>query len=99
MTKKIMSQNGRDKKENKENTTANTASTETSEYINDTKRESANKTKNENAFFTPVKKIKFHSYIHKTPKKKNRIQEYDDLPIVGKNLINIFESMQIKNLE
>ena len=93
MTKKIMSQNGMNKEENKEHTSANTASTESSEYSNNSKREYANKTKNENAYCTPMKKIKFHSYIHKTPKKKNRIQHYDDLPIVGKNLINIFESM------
>ena len=93
MTKNIMSQKGMDKDENKEHVTANTASTESSEYSNDSKRESANKTKNENDFCTPMKKVKFHSYIQKTPKKKNRIQQYDDLPIVGKNLINIFESM------
>ena len=93
MTKKIMSQNGMNKDEKKENTAENTTCTESSEYSNSSKRESANKTKNENAYRTPMKKIKLHSYIHKTPKKKNRIQQYDNLPIVGKNLMNIFESM------
>ena len=88
-----MSQNGMDKDENKEHTAANTACTESSEYSNDSKKEYDNKTKNENPFCTPMKKIKFHSSILNTPKKKNRIQQYDDLPIVGKNLINIFESM------
>ena len=93
MTKKIMSQNGMDKEENKEHTAANTAPTESSEYSNDSKRESTNKVQNENAFCTPLKKVKFHSYIHHTPKKKNRILQYDDLPIVGKNLMEVFESM------
>ena len=93
MTKKIMSQNGMNKDEKKEHTTENTTYTESSEYSNGSKRESANKTKIENAYRTPMKKIKFHSYILKTPKKKKRIQQYDDLPIVGKNLMNIFESM------
>ena len=93
MTKKLMSQNGMDNGENKDHPPANTASTESSENANESKKESANKTKNENAFCTPIKKVKFHSYIHKTPKKKKRIQQYDGLPIVGKNLINIFESM------
>ena len=88
-----MSQKEMDKDENKEHATANTGSTESSEYSNDSKKESVKKAKNEKGFCTPMKKIKFHSYIQKAPKKKNRIQHYDDLPIVGKNLINIFESM------
>ena len=93
MSKKIMSQNGIEKDENKEHMAANTASTESSEYYYESKKESDNKTKNQNAFYTPIKKVKFHSYILQTPKKKNRIIKYDDLPIIGKNLINIFESM------
>ena len=93
MTKRIMSQNVMDKDENREITTGITAPTESSEYSNDSESNSSNQKSNENAFCTPIKQIKFHSDIQQTPKKKNRFMQYDDLPIVGKNLIIIFESM------
>ena len=88
-----MSQNGMNKDENIEITVEITAPTESSEYSNDSESNSSNQKSNENAFCTPIKQIKFHSDIQQTPKKKNRFMQYDDLPIVGKNLIIIFESM------
>ena len=49
--------------------------------------------KNDYAFSTPAKKVKLHPYIPSTPKKKKRTFHYDGPPIVGRNLMNIFDSM------
>ena len=93
MTKKIMIQNGVDKEEKKEQQATNTTSTENSENSNKLKRKTINKMKNDYAFSTPAKKVKLHPYIPSTPKKKKRTFHYDGPPIVGRNLMNIFDSM------
>ena len=93
MTKKTMSQNRVDKDENPNQPTTSNSTTENSTNSCKNKRKLHNKNKVEYAYFTPMKKVKLYSYVPSTPKKKKRTYHYEDLPIVGKNLMDIFESM------
>ena len=88
MTKKTMSQN----EENYPQTySTNITTTDISENSINNQKISINKSKIEYEYYTPIKKkIK---RIPSTPKKKKRTNEYQDLPINGKNLLSIFESM------
>ena len=93
MTKKTMSQNKLDKDENPTQPTTSNSTAENLTNSNKNKRKLHNKNKVEYTYFTPKKKVKLHRYIPSTPKKKKRTYHYEDLPIVGKNLLDIFESL------
>ena len=93
MAKNTMKQNGINKDEIFQQVTLNNASTENSENVNKSKIKPINVTENEFIFITPIKKVKMNPYIPSTPKKKKRTLQSSTLPIVGKNLTTIFESM------
>ena len=88
MTKKTMSCN----EENQKQTfLMNTTSTDNSENSTNNNKPPINKTRIEYEYYTPMKKIK--KIIPTTPKKKKSSHENRDLPIIGKNLLSIFESI------
>ena len=93
MTKKKLSQNKTDIDEKPAESITNNTSTEKSENLDKSKRKAIYKGRFNYIFTTPIKKMKSHLYIPMTPKKKNRAREYIGLPIIGKNLLNIFDSM------
>ena len=88
MTKKTMSYN---EDNQKETFLINNTSTDNSENSTNNNKPPINKAKIEYEYYTPMKKIK--KIIPTTPKKKKSSHEKRDLPIVGKNLLSIFESM------
>ena len=88
MTKKTMSYN----EENQIQTfSINTTSTNNSENSTNIHKPQINEAKIEYEYCTPLKKIK--KIIPTTPKKNQSSHEKRDLPIKGKNLLAIFESM------
>ena len=93
MTKKKLSQNETDIDEKPAESTTNNASTENCENSDKSKRKAIYKGRFNYIFTTPIKKVRSRHYIPMTPKKKNRAREYVGLPIIGKNLLNIFDSM------
>ena len=93
MSKNIMKKNGVSKDEISSQAILNNESTENTENFNKSKTKSINLTEKEFIFITPIKKEKMNPYIPSTPKKKKRTLQSDGLPIVGKNLTTIFESM------
>ena len=93
MTKKKLSQNEDDKEENPAESITDHNSTQNSETSDISKKKFINKTRYKYVFYTPIKKVRSRPYIPKTPKKKKKAQEYVILPIIGKNHLNIFDSM------
>ena len=88
MTKKTMSYN----EQNQIQTfSMNTTSTDNSENSTNNHKPQINKEKIEYEYYTPMKKIK--KIIPTTPKKEKSSNENRHLPIIGKNLLSIFESL------
>ena len=90
MTKKKLSQNEDEKDENPVESSTNQASIQNFDI---SKRKLINKARYAYIFSTPIKKERSHPFIPITPKKKKKDQEYVGLPIIGKNLLTIFDSM------
>ena len=93
MSQKIITQNGFQNENKTSIITEHNFPVENSENSNVNKKESIKILESEYVFCTPMKKIKFHSYLLETPKKEKRTQQNEGPPIVGKNLLKIFETM------
>ncbi len=92
---KKMSQKGVENPGDQKQNANNETNAENSNNSNETQYKINIKNENENEFIfsSPIKRIKKQIYIPSTPKKKKRTFHYDGPPIVGRNLMNIFDSM------